>query len=180
MDHNLENAYHISEQYHKWQLYGISDDYFQIHILDVLYRAITKANQLWLDDNIITKIKICALLHDVLEDTDIDSDYLKSQIWEENYQNAYILSIKNLDWSKKTKDFYYQSISQNIVTKITKFADRLSNISAIKNLKFDNTYTAKAYKLYDKYNNDMKYIYKYDILPSELQIALDKTKNYIY
>lgn len=172
----LENARIISKTYHKWQKYS-NQDYFQVHIMDVLDRATKKAHQLRLDKDTIIKIQICVLLHDVLEDTDIDFGYMIDKVWEENARNAYILSIKELDGTKKPKEKYFWEISQNIVTKVTKFGDRKSNMIAThENLHTNRITFDRANKFLTKYTNDMPYRDKFDIFPWHMNAIINKTK----
>lgn len=110
-------AYLLSKQLHKDQKYGIHS-YFDYHILGV----VRFVQELGYGDDYIT----VALLHDVLEDTDITEDILHTLF---NYEVVeavgYLTKIKGSNYNEKT---YLKQIKQSHLATIVKVADSTFNM----------------------------------------------------
>ena len=161
----------IAKIVHKWQLYS-NLDYYEWHIRLVCEKWLEIAEKLWLTDDQLNTVKIICNLHDAPEDTWLNGEFIEQLFWNWIWEEVEALNKKHSNWIYKTKDEYYTIISQNILRKITKTADRYINVSSIPNVD-----KHQALKYLSKYQNEQIYFEKYKIFPEILNPCFEEVNN---
>lgn len=119
------NALNFAKEKHMWQIRDEWTPYI-IHPISVAIYAIKD----WLDTDSI----IVALLHDVVEDTEEDTDQIQTNILN-LFGDKVLLMINSLSkkiWNhKKNLDEYYQDINNDLCLSKIKWFDRLHNIYSL-------------------------------------------------
>ena len=128
-------AYNYAFSHHGDQLRKSGEPYI-IHPLNVAYILA----EIGLDDNTIC----AALLHDVVEDTEVTEADIKNEFGEEiNYLVAGVTKLSNISFSsveeQQVEDYrkMFLAMGKDIRVIIIKLADRLHNMRTLKYLKRD-------------------------------------------
>ena len=128
-------AYNYAFSHHGDQLRKSGEPYI-IHTLNVAYILA----EIGLDDNTIC----AALLHDVVEDTEVTEADIKNEFGEEiNYLVAGVTKLSNISFSsveeQQVEDYrkMFLAMGKDIRVIIIKLADRLHNMRTLKYLKRD-------------------------------------------
>ena len=131
----IMKAYNFAEEKHHNQ-YRKSGESYIIHPLNVAYILA----QIGLDDNTIC----AALLHDVVEDTDVTNEDIKKQFGEEIAEMvAGVTKLSNMQFTsveeQQVEDYrkMFLAMGKDIRVIILKLADRLHNMRTLKYLKRD-------------------------------------------
>ena len=131
----IMKAYNFAEEKHHNQ-YRKSGESYIIHPLNVAYILA----QIGLDDNTIC----AALLHDVVEDTDVTNEDIKKQFGEEIAEMvAGVTKLSNMQFTsveeQQVEDYrkMFLAMGKDIRVIIIKLADRLHNMRTLKFLKRD-------------------------------------------
>jgi (p)ppGpp synthase/HD superfamily hydrolase len=150
----ITQAIWLCKKAHSKQMRKYSEEPYFMHCLRVAMLTkefctdILRVNGLTLDDYVIT-----ALLHDVIEDTDMPDDILFELFGWIVADGVEILSHSNhITKSKKNKDDYYDNLSKYPDwVKIIKCSDRIDNITDLH--KFDEEYRNK------RIDDTLKYVW---------------------
>ncbi len=164
---------------HKTQNYN-GKPYYEAHLLPVADLAveIAKAQGVKSKEDLQT-VEICALLHDVVEDSatvgnaaDKEAAIQQELDKIEKTFNKNIREVVDLLTYRKgeEKSRYLQKISKNKIAKIVKVADRCFNISKLPEVNEKQ----KLDKLVNKYSNDMEYFFEFNIFPEIVDAELKK------
>ena len=128
-------AYNYAFSHHGDQLRKSGEPYI-IHPLNVAYILA----EIGLDDNTIC----AALLHDVVEDTEVTEEDIKNEFGEEiNYLVAGVTKLSNISFAsveeQQVEDYrkMFLAMGKDIRVIIIKLADRLHNMRTLKYLKRD-------------------------------------------
>ncbi len=170
----LEKAKKLAKEAHKNQLYN-KNPYYDSHLIRVAVTAKEIAYKEGIvDPEIINLIEIVSYLHDYLEDTidysltTIKSEYIKlSEKFNVGIASAVLVLSRNV---YKNDSEYFEAISENLITKIVKAADRISNILLLEEINDEE----KRITLYQKYKNQLIYFNQFDIYPSLIIKALSE------
>lgn len=159
----VKKAEEIALTAHKGQNYGDhkgEDDYFIYHLDCVRNTALN----IYKNEGIHQyKIEITALLHDVLEDTGFPAEEI-----EKLFGRRILNAVQALTYEKGT-DYaeYFEKISDDRISKIVKAADRIVNISQLK----DVNDVQQRQKLFLKYFYQYRYFEDYNIYPEAIADA---------
>lgn len=117
----VETASYLSRECHLFDKYGVHN-YFDYHIMHVYNRVLSDPNVNNVND--VFNLSIIALLHDVVEDHDIELSYIK-EIFGERVANG----VDAITFKKgfETRNEYYERCKQNPDAKIVKFHDASEN-----------------------------------------------------
>lgn len=165
---------HINQTYN-------DGSYFEFHLERVGLAAHAIACEEKINDEETLDVIYCAsFLHDYLEDC---FDYSVTSLEKEHktlseqtsiaIANVVLILSKNF---YKSEDDYYSAIAENMITKIVKTADRLSNILSLPEVKI----TKKRIKLLNKYKSQQNYFTRYNIYPEYIQRALNETERILF
>ncbi|MGA7722737.1 MAG: hypothetical protein WCA84_16330 [Ignavibacteriaceae bacterium] len=162
-DDKLKQAEQIAKSAHLGQKYGDHKgkfDYYTFHLDSVRNEAIKIGKQSGIHQY---KIEIVALLHDLLEDTHFPEDELKNLFGERILNSIRLLTYRHGQDEKE----YYRLISEDRIAAIVKAADRIVNISQLKevsNIGRREELFIKYFKLYPLFD-------EFDIYPTEIANA---------
>lgn len=165
----VKKAEEIAIQAHFHQPYGAhkeNGDYYKYH-LDVVRRIASRLAKKHSELQ-TSKFEIAALLHDYLEDTQPtikDIEKLVHLFGEEILQSIERLTYRH----EKGYDEYFKAIAEDEVAKIVKAADRIANISALKDIKDLD----RRKELFQKYVIQFEFFEKYEIFPDEIEKAFE-------
>lgn len=127
-------AYDLAKEAHKGQQRKGGGDYFESHCVKVAEYAKVIARSMSMFDNIdIEIIEIVALLHDVVEDTDINLGDINKAFERHRYGHTIRNSIDIL--SRKSDQNYFDFILETKIdrhARIVKMADLQYNMSDLK------------------------------------------------
>lgn len=168
-EEQLKKAEEIAIQAHFHQPYGDhkeKGDYYKYH-LDVVRKIASKLAQK--HSSLHTyKFEIVALLHDYLEDTRPAEEDLKNL--RDIFGEHLLQSVEKLTYThEKSYDEYFKAISEDEVAKIVKTADRIANISALKDLQD----MVRRKELFQKYILQFEFFEKYEIFREEIEEAFE-------
>ncbi|MBS9783772.1 hypothetical protein KGV55_00295 [Candidatus Gracilibacteria bacterium] len=167
--HNLleKSPREVAREVHKGQKYG-DKDYFTHHLEPVAeFSEGLARKENYQADLIARRIRDLAYLHDAPEDTNLSGEIISFLFDEKLGNDAEILNKRHLNEKRKTKDEYFESVSDAIETAIVKTADRYMNIITL-----PQTETDKAIYLFQRYGEEFEYFKKYDIFPEIIYSAL--------
>ena len=148
----LKIAEEIAINEHKYDIYGNHKepgDYFKYHLDEV--RNIAKK----IDGSSLHphKIEIVALLHDIIEDHPDTENLIKNTFGDRLFN-----SIKLLTRDRSIREeLYFKNISEDEIAIIVKTADRIANISKLKEI----TDIDKRKRLISKYLWEYKFLEEY-------------------
>lgn len=125
----------LATQAHKTQLYGTQP--YMVHIEDVVRRV----KQITTDPEIIA----AAYLHDVVEDTDIQLEYIVKHFGQNVANMVWAVTGIGADRAAKMANAI-EKIAQTPGSELVKSADRLSNAAASK--------AERKQKLYQRYKDE--------------------------
>jgi (p)ppGpp synthase/HD superfamily hydrolase len=131
----VERAQALAAQAHKTQLYGTRP--YMVHIEDVVRRV----KQITTDPEIIA----AAYLHDVVEDTDIQLEYIVKHFGQNVANMVWAVTGTGPDRAAKMADAI-EKIARTPGAELVKSADRLSNAAASK--------AERKQKLYQRYRDE--------------------------
>ena len=155
----IMKAYNFAEEKHHNQ-YRKSGESYIIHPLNVAYILA----QIGLDDNTIC----AALLHDVVEDTDVTNEDIKKQFGEEIAEMvAGVTKLSNMQFTsveeQQVEDYrkMFLAMGKDIRVIILKLADRLHNMRTLKYLKRDRQIAnaKETMELYAPLANRLRFIF---------------------
>ncbi|MGE5497766.1 MAG: hypothetical protein ACM3Q2_06845 [Syntrophothermus sp.] len=159
----LELAESIARQYHLNQPYGDhieKGDYFKFHIDPVRKEAMRIAREF---NYPLIEVELAALLHDLLEDTDYDELKLRSEFGNLVYEAVKLLTLTG----DMEMESYLAEISGNEIAKAVKTADRIVNVSQLKDIKDAGVRN----KRFTKYLRHFYLFEKYNIHPDKVAEA---------
>jgi (p)ppGpp synthase/HD superfamily hydrolase len=157
---------HINQRYN-------DGSYMEMHLERVAVAAHGIAYREKIKDKELLDVIFCsAIMHDYLEDcfdysfTSLEDEY-KNLAKELNkpIANAVLILSRN---NYESDDEYFKTVSENIITKIVKAADRLSNILSLPELKIKK----RRDTLFEKYKTQEEYFIKYNIYPEYIRRAI--------
>lgn len=164
-------ALRTAARLHSGQKYN-NGSYVENHLERVAHAAIELAKtEGIIEPEILDFIYCVALLHDVLEDcfdyshTTLDAEHKKlSERFNEGIANAILILSDNA--FNSTED-YLKAISENMITKIVKAADRIANIIMLPEIEGKK----QRERLAKKYLEQLTLFEKYDIYPELIKKA---------
>ena len=145
METKIEKAINFAKEKHTGQ-YSMGGDEYITHPLAVMELVKEKGY----DDN----YQLCALFHDLLEDTDAsENEILK--LSNEKVLEAVKLLTKTKDYIMKD---YVESIKKNNIAFVVKGMDRLHNLRSAKiaNIEFKKKYISETINWYIDFNDEIK------------------------
>lgn len=130
----------IAKLAHDGQTYGLIQDYFDYHLMGVVDLVEQFIDSEYYSGRMADQILCVAVLHDVLEDTDVTPEDLSEVLSERNIE-----SLKLLSKNYANKETYLEDISRDSFALIVKVFDSLFNRNQSANdmnskrfLKYDN------------------------------------------
>jgi len=150
---NLLVAWDYASKHHKGQMYGSKP--YMVHLKNV--------SDVALDLNYTDeKILIGCLLHDIVEDTKVNFEDLKSRFGQEVAEIVYCVTDELGRNRKERKSKTYKKIRNNPNAIVVKLCDRISNITESMG---KNNYNLKLMKMYlDEHIDFVKGISNHDSL----------------
>lgn len=144
LDNYLSEAIILATKKHKGQ-YDKANKPYILHPLRVM-------NKISCNDEIQElKAKIGAVLHDVIEDTDVTKEFLLKEGFPEDIVEAIVLVTKEEGYNKKD---YFTRIKYNNLAKLIKLSDLEDNMD----LNRLDKVTEKDYNRTKKYRKQYKYL----------------------
>lgn len=127
-----EKAYNLAFKYHSGQEYG-DKDYFQYHLIGVVESIIRK----WGDGN--RDLMAVAILHDILEDTDLTEQELRKVVGKDVTKCVVALTKQE----GEQYDAYIHRVKEFHYSKEVKIHDTLCNLT--ESIMSDSAYRVKKY-----------------------------------
>ncbi|HEX2866874.1 MAG TPA: hypothetical protein VHO03_07515 [Ignavibacteriales bacterium] len=165
----VKKAEEIAVRAHYNQPYGDhkeNGDYYRYH-LDIVRNLSARLAEKHSDQHPY-KFEIAALLHDYLEDAGpADEDILNLV---RLFGKQTLQSIEKLTYRPdKGHEGYFRAIAEDEVAKIVKTADRIANITALREIKD----LKRRKELFQKYALQLEYFERYEIFPDEIEEAIE-------
>ncbi len=145
----VERAIEIAKEVHGDQKRDDGSPYLQQHVYPVTvtvlrirrllrsqvkeYRELFPDNDIWrinrcISKNTREKMVLAALLHDVLEDSDLDEDVLLREFGDEVYYMVRMLTKKRPGENYDEGEYYQRLMNAPRETRMVKLADRMNNL----------------------------------------------------
>ncbi len=135
-----DRAMLVAEKAHQNQTYGIYPYMYHIREIADLVESITQKfeSHIWNADVLI----VTAILHDVLEDSDLSYNDIKKEFGENIAELVYCITDELGRNRKERKSKTYSKIRKNCETVLIKICDRIVNIE------YSKRTNSKMFKLY--------------------------------
>lgn len=166
-----EKALRTAARLHSGHKYN-DGSYLENHLERVAHASIEIAKKNGIDEEEVLEFIYCvAMLHDVLEDcfdysvTTLEKEHKKlAERFNTGIANAVLILSDN---SFNSDEEYLKAVSENMITKIVKTADRISNILTLPEVEGKRQRERYA----KKYLDQLPLFEKYDIYPDLIKKA---------